>query len=302
MKVIELEGVTNVRDFGGKPVYGGRRIPHGLLYRGGALCGATEADAETLSRELGIGCIVDVRCGWERREHPDVAVPGAENLHVPFYDKDIVGIEYVEPAAGTKVVGRDVACDPDRFYRSLSNLLTVRQMRRGLEAVFERVSRGVPVYIHCSGGKDRAGILSALVLAVLGASSDDILDDYLYTNVARDARYELNFQRFLRFADGNEELAHELTRNHRARRENLSAFREALCDRYGNMDAFLADQLGFGARRREQVRKRCTVPAPLAQPVDPAIAPARDGRRCALLDFEAIERREVGRTAAVATR
>lgn len=259
--VIQLQNVRNVRDLGGIVTEDGRVVKPGLFYRGAALYEATDADKDALFNQLGIRCVIDVRCGWEREAKPDVTVPGVENLHVPFYDLDRVGVEYTEPAAGTKVVGRDVACDPIRFYGSLSNVLTARQMRKGVHDAFSHALEGKPVYVHCSGGKDRAGVLSVLILAILGVGKEAILRDYLITNESRDRHYESEFQRFLRFADGNEELAHKLTRAHRANPENLQAFYDSLEARYGGMDAFIVEKLGIDRHYRAKLHEQLTVPA-----------------------------------------
>ena len=256
---IQLQKVRNVRDLGGIAVDGGRVVKPGLFYRGAALNEATEADQDVLFNELGIGCVIDVRCGWEREAKPDVEVSGVENLHIPFFDLEKVGVEYTEPAAGTKVVGRDVACDPLRFYGSLSNVLTARQMREGVHCAFLHALEGTPVYIHCSGGKDRAGILALLILAILGADDDAILKDYLITNESRDRHYDREFQRFLRFADGNEELARKLTLGHRANPENLQAFYDSLEARYGGMEAFIVEKLDIDRHYRAKLHEQLTV-------------------------------------------
>lgn len=259
MNVIELQGADNVRDLGGIPVQGARTVAPGLFFRGSALNALTEHDCDTLLNELGISCIIDLRCGWECEEKPDVEISGIDYLHIPFFDLEKVGIEYTEPAEGTKVVGRDVACNPKRFYRSLPNPLTVRQMRAGLAEAFDRAVRGQAVYVHCSGGKDRAGTFTVLLLAVLGANREDILEDYLFTNVARDKNYDAMLERFMRFA-GDEQRARELVESHRALPENLDAFYGAIEARYGDMDAFVRNQLGIDDEKREQIRAACTRP------------------------------------------
>lgn len=258
LRSVELQSVSNVRDLGGVPVCGGREVSPGLIYRGSALCGLTPHDADAFFAQRGIALVVDLRCGWERAAKPDVSMPGVENMHVPFYDLEKVGIEYTEPAAGTKVVGRDVACVPVNFYRSLANPLTVGQMCEAARLVFDSVLAGRPVYLHCSGGKDRAGVMALLVLTVLGASRQDILEDYLLTNVSRDKHYQKEFERFLRFANGDERRAHELTRAHAARPENLEAFYGAIDEHYGDMESFVREKLGIGAARQEQIRACCT--------------------------------------------
>lgn len=274
VRTIELQGIDNVRDLGGIPVRGGRMVAPGLVYRGSALASITPADQDILFNKLGISLVVDLRCGWERAAAPDIEVPGVQNLHIPFYDLEKVGIEYTEPAAGTKVVGRDVACDPDRFYRSLANSLTANQMRDGLARIFAHAEQGRAAYLHCSGGKDRAGVMAMLILVVLGASREDILEDYLLTNVSRDKNYQKTFERFLRLADGNEERAHELTRAHRAVPANLDAFCEAVVDRYGSMDAFLHGTLAITEARCEQLRARCTCPCEQQEAHEKAVSKA----------------------------
>ena len=261
MKTITLQKVKNVRDLGGIPVEGNRMVSPGLFFRGGALANATESDCDVLFGQLGIGCVIDVRTGWEREAKPDVQVPGVENLFIPFYDLDIVGIEYTHPVEGTITIGHDFACNPDHFYRSLPNELTAKQMGMAVNTMFEHAMRRCPVYQHCSGGKDRAGALALLVLTVLGANREAVLDDYLATNASRDADIQPVYERFLRLADGNEELARELTTSHRARPENLDAFYEALEERYGDMDSFIRDQLGISDEYRREIQRACTVPA-----------------------------------------
>lgn len=261
MRSIALQKVRNVRDLGGIPVEGGRAVAPGLFFRGAALNEATPEDQTLLFSELGITCVIDVRCGWEREAKPDIAVPGVENLHIPFFDLEKVGVEYTEPAAGTKVVGRDVACDPLRFYGAMSNALTAAQMREAVHCAFSHALEGKPVYLHCSGGKDRAGILAMLILAILGTSQEDILADYLLTNESRDRHFEKEFQRFLRFADGNEELAHKLTRGHRANPENLQAFYDSLDVRYGGIEAFIVEVLQIDRHYRARLKEQLTVPA-----------------------------------------
>ena len=260
LRVVELERVPNVRDLGGIAARNGRVVKPGLLFRGSALSDATEHDNDVLFGDLGIACVIDLRCGWELEAKPDRIPDGVEYLHIPFYDLEKVGIEYTESSEGTKIVGRDVACEPSHFYRSLSNRLTTAQMGQALDEAFAHTTAGRPVYIHCSGGKDRVGIMSLLVLEVLGATREDILDDYLCTNVSRDARYDEMFARFLRLSDGDEQRAHELVVSHRALPENIAAFYDAIDVEYGSWDAFMGNTLNMTKDRIDLLRDSLTEP------------------------------------------
>lgn len=261
MRAIELQGINNVRDLGGIPVDGDRVVKSGILYRGSALIGMTDLDKKMLFETLGVTCVIDLRTGWEREAKPDAQAEGVENLHIPFYDLEKVGIEYTESIAGTKAVGRDIACDPNHYYRDISNPLTAGQMRKALDEIFSRATQGQAVYQHCSGGKDRSGIMSLLVLTALGASRESILEDYLATNIARDQNYDKMFERFSRFTDGDAKRAHELVISHRANPQNLQAFYESVDERYGSMQAFMHDTLGMNDERCARIREKCTRPA-----------------------------------------
>lgn len=260
-RAIPFERINNVRDLGGIPVAGGRVVKSGLFFRGSALAALSPRDKRTLVLSMGVRHVVDVRCGWEREAKPDVELPGVKNHFIPFYDLKIVGIDYTHPTDGTKVVGKDVACEPSHFYRSMTNRLTVGQMAKALSVMFNAAQLGEPTYVHCSGGKDRAGVMSLLVLTVLGASKQDILDDYVLTNIDREKNIEPIYQRFLRLCDGDEQKAREVTDAHRALPENLDTFYGAIAESYGSMDDFIRNQLHISDALRDQLRETCTQPA-----------------------------------------
>lgn len=279
-ETIHFERLRNVRDLGGTPVEGKRGpdapsaggardrtaargdgtrcVKRGLLFRGATLHGASAADLEMLFGRLGVKCVIDLRCGWERAAKPDPEADGVVNLHIPFYDKDIVGLEYTRKLPGTIRIGHDFACDQVDFYRSTANPATVAQMGRALDALFSHAASGMPVYLHCTGGKDRAGILAALALEVLGAGRDAVLADYLATNASRDAHIQGTYERFLRLCEGDEQRARELCDSHRASPQNIGAFYDEVDARYGGMEPFIACQLGIDAARRALLQDALT--------------------------------------------
>lgn len=260
VRTIKLEGAANARDLGGIDAGNGLVVKQGLFYRGDALNGLTGQGARELSQKHRVACIIDLRCGWEREKRPDRELPGVENLHMPFYDLEKTGIEYTKSIPGSRVTGHDIVCDPDDFYRSMPNPLTSKMAAKALEEIFSRASSGQAVYEHCSGGKDRAGIMALLILTILGVSREEILEDYLLTNVNRDKNIVPVFERFKNLMGGDEDLAWKVTENHRARPENLVAYYESVDERYGSMDDYLAGCLGFDAERRRALRAKFTAP------------------------------------------
>lgn len=266
MRTIHLESVRNVRDLGGLRTRDGRTVKRGLFFRGSSLHKATAPDIWILREDLNIGCVIDLRCGWEVEAKPNVEIEGVEYLHIPFYDKEKVGIDYDKSAPGTIKIGHDFACVPADFYRSLANPLTIAQMRKCIHEAFSRAGDGYAVYQHCSGGKDRTGVISMLLLAVLGVRKEDVLQDYLMTNVDRDSDIERVRDRFLRLAQGDAALADELTESHRAKPEHLSAFVDAIEEGYETMEAFIEKGLKIDEPMRESLHDRFTVSPDEAKP------------------------------------
>ncbi len=172
-----LEGVWNLRDLGGLPTREGLAVRPGQLLRSATLWYASPADRSALTG-LGIATVLDLRDGPELAHHPDrlSAAIGARHRHLPFavpaHDTgrdDHAGI--ADPASG------------ERYLRLLeSNASTVAE---ALAVVADGSCR--PVLFHCAAGKDRTGLLAALVLACLDVESDAVVADYLASQATIDA-------------------------------------------------------------------------------------------------------------------
>ena len=153
MRRILLCGMENLRDLGGYPLAGRgseRFTRWGSLYRGDLPKQVTQADRQHL-RELGITTVVDLRSKEEIERKPDPLAqePGIRYLHCPLAGDgrvpapDEVPLSYMEMADGTG------------------------QMAGALRAIAEAPQA---VLFHCTAGKDRTGVVAALLLWLAGVS------------------------------------------------------------------------------------------------------------------------------------
>jgi protein tyrosine/serine phosphatase len=164
-RIIEMEGCFNFRDLGGFDTADGRRVRWGRLFRSDALHHLTAADLRRIRDELGIRIVVDLRSSAERagEEPTSLVAPPVQEHHVPLFDGE------------RRSAPSELALD--QIYSIL--LRVARQpIARFVRLLAE--SRE-PVLFHCAAGKDRTGLVSAVVLGAVGVREAEIVADYAET-------------------------------------------------------------------------------------------------------------------------
>ncbi|BCJ33169.1 hypothetical protein Athai_06720 [Actinocatenispora thailandica] len=153
---LDWAGCTNQRDVGGLRTVPGGRIRAGALLRSDRLDRLPPATVQAI-RAGAIGRIVDLRWSWECAEHPSPFAADEVYRHVPMLD-DV--LDYEPP--------------PDSYGPMLDHC------QRRIGTAFRAVAEAPPgcVVVHCHAGKDRTGVLVALLLGVLEVEPDGIVADY----------------------------------------------------------------------------------------------------------------------------
>jgi protein-tyrosine phosphatase len=171
---IDLEGCLNFRDLGGYPTADGRRIRSGVVYRSDALHHATPGDVARMRDELRITTIVDLRSTPELTGEGRGAL-AAEAIafhHLPLFDGRLTksdGWAAVDTLA-------------DRY-----TLLAEFARERIAQVIDVLASAPGPSVYHCAAGKDRTGVVSAVLLGVLGVPDELVVADYAATRERLDA-------------------------------------------------------------------------------------------------------------------
>ena len=151
------------RDLGGIRTTEGRTIRPGALVRARSLDDLTE-DGWAALHDRGVRTLIDLRNDDERAAAP--APPGISAIHVPLDGSDR---EFWDEWAADWRFGTPVYYAPhiSRFpERSLAVLTAIAYARPG------------GVLYHCMGGRDRTGMITMLVLALVGVAPEDIAADY----------------------------------------------------------------------------------------------------------------------------
>jgi len=256
---IPLAGAKNFRDFGGYAVSGGGQVRRGVLYRSDKLSQLTEEDLEVLAA-LEIRHICDLRRHRERELSPTRWHPAAEtrHLHMPLISDE--GLTTLERVVSGEQSRRDPEVTRQIMIALYRRLVTESHPLQFYRQMFELVAGedGVPVLIHCSGGKDRTGISCALILWALGVSMDDIMADYLLSHELYTQRLDfsnLDLQAYDHGGAGDWNLD-AIRPVYSVEPAYLESALGYVIDRYRDPESFVREALGLGDEVVERVRER----------------------------------------------
>lgn len=238
---IAFEKIANARDMGGLCTSRGRILSSGLLIRSANLSDATEADKTILREKYHLAKIIDLRTETERTERPDAAMAAVDYLPIPIFDQSVAGISHENRGSGEPLA----AAIPKmgRLYCKMVTDVSCREnLGKAARCVMEHDFSKGSVLWHCSEGKDRCGLLSAVLLLALGVERGTIMEDYLLTNRVNGPKSERYYQ--LMLSSGKTEAEAETIRDiFLAKEEYLDAAFSAIDAQYENTDAFLRDGL-----------------------------------------------------------
>jgi protein-tyrosine phosphatase len=162
-RAIEFERCFNFRDLGGYAGRDGRRLRWRRLFRSMTPEYMTEADVAK-ARELGVRLVFDIR-GRRFTSGPIGDPPGRRIAYRPRR-----GVTWTPEA-----MQRYRALPPEVQLPQVLDRLG-RNFAKGVEAMADEEGA---VLFHCRLGKDRSGVLAAVLLKLLGVGDEDVIDDYL---------------------------------------------------------------------------------------------------------------------------
>lgn len=253
---LDLEGTFNTRDIGGYRTRDGHYVRWGMVYRSDQLHDLTDHDVQYLVA-LGLKLVCDFRVDPERADSPtDTArLPATRfaSMNIDSYGgrygqargasgagrgaSGPAGVARGGLPAGAS--GRAGATPPPQPYNWLP--LAVPQYSR----VFLSIAAGdLPVLFHCFAGKDRTGVMAALLLSLLGVPREIILNDYLLTNEVPDNKLPVIAKGFIRRGDNGTDLE-AIRRGSQVNRGQMDATFASLDKNYGSVTAYLQKELGL---------------------------------------------------------
>lgn len=169
-----FDACFNFRDLGGHETGDGRRVKPGAVFRSDSLHRLTNADLDAM-RSLGVRTVLDMRSSGDLQRQGRYAL--ADEIayrHLPWYEDNTRPFHLSQPGDPT----------PDVASAYLDMVLACKP---AVAAAFDVLSKeDHAIVFHCVAGKDRTGIVAALLLSVLGVPDASIVADYHLTDRAAD--------------------------------------------------------------------------------------------------------------------
>jgi protein tyrosine/serine phosphatase len=171
-RLVPLDGPANFRDLGGYETDHGKRVRSGLVFRSDSLSFMSEEDVRHVTEVLGLRTVIDLRAGKEVEQFTHGPL---ESLPVTVWHMPIVDETRNDASAWAN--GEIVSLD-DLY------LMMLERFGHRFVAVLDIIAAGdtQPVVFHCAAGKDRTGVLAALVLDAVGVEREAIVADFALTN------------------------------------------------------------------------------------------------------------------------
>ncbi|MCI1648327.1 MAG: tyrosine-protein phosphatase [Bacteroides sp.] len=238
---INIPGVQNFRDLGGYPSYATQKqVKWGMLYRSAQIDSLACCSCKEF-KNMGINTVIDLRSPSELKGHAPLQKE-FKVVHIPIKTGDM---QYVLEGIKEKKIKSDTIYEMvERMNREI-----VMNYKKEIRQIFEILLNkdSYPVVIHCSSGKGRTGIVSALILAALGINEDTIMEDYRlsndYFNIPSTSEYAYSLPPRSQEA---------ITTLFSAKEDFLNAAKEEIEQKYGDVPTYLHKAIGLS---KEEIKR-----------------------------------------------
>lgn len=245
-----MKTVVNFRDLGGITTSKGKTVKANRILRSGELVDLASEDKLKLVDNYGLKSIVDFRSSKEIGERPDDSLESTDYYHIDIM-KD------VEKNASRASFEDNDQYHPGEMMKDVYKPIilddTANQGYRSFIDVLLNQKEGSTIF-HCFAGKDRTGLGAAIILTILGANKEDIVSDYLETNVLRKEANDKILEEKRNQGATDQELEH-LNLFMSVKADYLETAFETANEKYGSFLDYIINGIGVSKNEIEKLQE-----------------------------------------------
>ena len=253
---VPLQSLENTRDLGAIATSDDKHIIPRKLLRSGDLYHLSMADQRVLLEEYNLKKVIDFRTSAEMRERPDTIMAGVEYYHIPILDEETIGVIRTEKL--TEALEAYEGDSREFMEKQYENIIrdqySIKQYARFLDVILHHQNGAV--LWHCSAGKDRAGIATALLLCVLGVSRKGIREDFMKTNVYLEGERKYMERLLLSRSGDNSRKAENLKLYFTVDESYINCVFNTIEKTYGSIQNFLKKGLYLTPKAIEDLKEK----------------------------------------------
>ena len=239
----------NIRDLSYLPREDGKKLEEGMFFRSGSLYKASPRFVSYI-KDKGIKTIIDLRTPGEIAKKPDVKIEGIRYIEIPILKAETIGITHERGLKGYKAPPHM----PTLYEGLVTNEESIEGIKKALGVIFDEDRQGAILW-HCTAGKDRVGIISALFLLILGYEEETVMGDYLLSNAPSEKRGR-KYRRLIKYLLFKKELSEAVFQAMLAKREYLRSSFAAMERKDGSIKEYITKTLGYSEQEIGDIRKR----------------------------------------------
>lgn len=244
-RLVTLTGAMNFRDLGGYHNDRGQTVSWGRIYRADSLSDLDASDLAALKqRHITVDC--DLRSAFEQRSMPDKLTNGIRYVDCHVYPEE--GDDDRQSKTPGKVETTDYL---GSIYQHI--ILNVHSQHAFGQVMKELVTLAPDeaLVFHCSAGKDRTGMMAALILKALGVDDQTITKDYLLTNQLYDFAAS-------RQSPSEDQMGQLVAKMNTTKGDGpvMKGFLQTIEQGWHTIDCFLVQQLGLPQEQIDRLRKQ----------------------------------------------
>ncbi|KAH0604686.1 uncharacterized protein H6S33_006354 [Morchella sextelata] len=274
-----IPGIYNFRDLGGYPIQGSTgSVRRNLIYRAAEPSRVTADGMAVLVATLNVTATYDLRSNPEIESLSDtcpvIEIPGITRHFVPVFEEDDLSPEYPPPPpppprapptntpaprALAKRYSSYTSGDLPSAYRSILTAGALLSYRAIFTHLLERPTE--PLVIHCTAGKDRTGVVCALLLMLAGVDDEFVAAEYALTEVGLEPFKQAIRERLLgrpQFVKGDEEARRGLENMLSSTVETMRRTTAMIRDEFGGVEAYMVRDCGFTAEQVAAIKRNIT--------------------------------------------